>query len=525
MMSQENRSISDKALNWKIIVLRSLAALGALALGIYGLLAIDMGRVNIMPALQGNTALIAERHQTNQAANADQTNEVLNDAWQHSGLWMYGMSKITSAQFTYGDDSLFTTSWFHYAEMPKKDMVILAAHNIMGGICMLFGALQFWPALRRKYPKWHRGFGMVYMLTAQLAMIGAATYLLITPVKMIYDSFSFYVGLWILVIVVTSSLWLSIYHLFRREYAQHQAYMAINFGALLTAPILRYNWVFGGLLFPGISFNTANYWGAGILLPECFMLGYMLLCISRAFQQDRPSRTQPINSISTGRYVIIGSLMLLVIAALITGGYYFYVAPDITAIWHADMLIPTGFSTIYQNIITENLSLRLVYLSSLCVAGIAGLGLLKTCFLDQHPQPNMQRKFGWLLALAAIVNSIILLIWAWQLGAPSTRTLAGGTHAGLYGLLTLIMGILLITVLGRKNQPLIAEWGLFTLMLLLSMPAFFWILHLLWMLPIPAEFYTNGQVFRLAADAGPALVFIALFYATHSQATLSKFAR
>lgn len=187
------------------------------------------------------------------------------------------MSKVTSDQHSYGTDSYFTYSMYHYAEMPIKNMVVLSFHNVMGGICMLFGALQFWLAFRHRYPPWHRGFGALYMVTAQLAMIAAAIYLTITPVQTFYDSFSFYVGLWILVIIVTISLWLSIYHLKRKEYAQHQAYMAINFGALLTAPILRYNWVLGGILFPDVGFNTSNYLGAGILLPQCFVMGYLLL--------------------------------------------------------------------------------------------------------------------------------------------------------------------------------------------------------------------------------------------------------
>ena len=263
-------------MTWRSWLLKAVALVGALLLGIYGLLAIDMGRVNLSPAVGDAQQILAQRHEANRAADSAQyADPALQQAWQHSGLWLYGMSKITSSQHSYGDDSYFTYSMFHYAEMPKKNMLVLSFHNVMGGICMLFGALQFWPAFRKKYPRWHRSFGALYMVTAQLGMLAAMVYLSITPVKTIYDSFSFYIGLWLLAIVVTATLWLSIYHLKRGEYAQHQAYMAINFGALLTAPVLRYNWVLGGLLFPGVSFNTSNYWGAGILLPQCFIMGYL----------------------------------------------------------------------------------------------------------------------------------------------------------------------------------------------------------------------------------------------------------
>lgn len=510
---------------WRKILLRAVAAILVLMLAIYGLFAIDMGRVNSAPAFGNQAEILATRQATHQAAVSGEPLSIAEPVWQHSGLWLYGLSKATSDRYAYGEDSYYTYSFFHYAEMPKKNMLILSFHNVMGGICMLFGALQFWPAFRRNYPRWHRGFGMIYMITAQLAMIGAAIYLIITPVATIYDSFSFYVGLWLLVIVATVTLWLSIYHLIRREYAQHQAYMTINFGALLTAPLLRYNWVLGGVLFPETSFNTANYFGAGILLPQCFIIGYLLLCVSRSLQQDRPQKPATIREIAAWRYPLVGTLMLTIVAALFTTIYYFYISPDIAYISNASTFIPTGFSDIYQSVITSQHSLRILFMLSVISSGVIGLAFLWNSFLDRQIKPIMQRKLAWGLIISAYIGSTILFIWAYQLGAPSVSTLSGGTHAGLYGVLWFLFASLLVIALYQQKSALIAEWGLLTILISLSMPVFFWILHLLMLLPIPHEFALQGHVFRLAADAGPAMLLIGLFYAVYSQATLSKFAR
>jgi uncharacterized membrane protein YqgA involved in biofilm formation len=518
-------AFSKKNSAWRTLLLRTIALIFALLLGLYGLFAIDMARIISSPLFTPSSEIVAKRHATNQAANAGVSNEYTSEAWKHSGVWLYGLSQLTSDKHAYGDDSYFTYSMFHYAEMPKKNILMLSFHNVMGGLCMLFGALQFWPTFRKKFPRWHRCFGMIYMITAQLAMIGAAIYLYITPVKTIYDSFSFYIGLCLLAAIVTLSLWMSIYHLIRREYAQHQAFMAINFGALLTAPLLRYNWVLGGILFPEVSFNTANYWGAGILLPQCFIIGYLLLCVSRSLQQDRPQPLLTSRDVPAWRYGLVGILMAVLIAALLTTVYYFYIAPDLSHISHSSMFVPHGFAEIYRSVIVEQSSLRILFILSVVLSVVIGLAFLWNSFLDRQIKPIRQRKLAWGLVITGYAGSMILFIWAYQLGAPSVAILSGGTHAGLYGVLWLLFSSLLAIALYQHKQALITEWGLLTILISVSMPVFFWILHLLMWLPIPHEFAVQGQVFRLAADAGPALLLVGLVYTVYSQATLSKFAR
>lgn len=327
----------------RTLALRLIALVLVVLLGFYGLLAIDMGRVNSAPIFGDQQKIAAERIATTAAVDAYRSDANTESAAKHSGIWLALMNKVTTPQYTYGSDSYFTDSLHHYAVMPKSNIAVLSLHNVLGGICMLFGAMQFWPAFRRHYPRWHRGFGMIYMVSVQAAMIMAGTYLYITPVAKIYDSFSFYVGLWALVVIVSASLWMSIYHLRRREIAQHQAYMAINFGALLTAPVLRYDWILFGAFFPHLTFNTVNYLAAGILLPQSFIFGYLLLCVTRSQQLDRPvaskDLTKPTPVWQKGLVATAGLAILVAILSVVD---HFVIHAGLNNISNSQALILAG---------------------------------------------------------------------------------------------------------------------------------------------------------------------------------------
>jgi hypothetical protein len=510
---------------------RALALTLVVLLGLYGLMAMDMGRVNSAPLFGNGQTLANDRMATTAAVEAGRHDRYTEQAWHQDGLWIALMSAVTSPRYAYGHDSYFSGSFVRYAQMPRTDMAILSAHNVLGGLCMLFGALQFWPAFRRRYPRWHRGFGAMYLVSCQLAMIGAAAYLSITPIASIYDSFSFYIGLWVLVIIATGSLWMSIYHLRRREIAQHQAYMAINFGALLTAPLLRYDWIVFGAVFPGLTFNTVNYLGAGILLPQAFVTGYFLLCINRSAQQTRPvSRAQANPRLALALVALASVAALAGVATLVQ---HFLLAPGLARVAGSQVLIPAGMREIDHAVVVSAPLLRVLFVLGNSLALLAGALFL---WLEFWPGPANTargaavagRVRSWsvaVLVLAAMTSSVILLHWGRQLGAPSPHTLAGGTHAVMYGALGLVFATLLAIARWRRREALVTEWVIFTTGVMLSTPVFYWLLGLLATLPVPAAFVAEGHVYRLAADAGPLAMILALLYAVYGTATREKFAR
>ena len=72
---------------WRNWILKFLVIFVASLLSLYAIFAIDMGRVNIAPAIFGSEQILEQRHQTNKAANTDHSDApALNQAWQHSGV-------------------------------------------------------------------------------------------------------------------------------------------------------------------------------------------------------------------------------------------------------------------------------------------------------------------------------------------------------------------------------------------------------------------------------------------------------
>jgi hypothetical protein len=99
-------------------------------------------------------------------------------------------------------------------------------------------------------------------------------YLVRTPIADIYDQLTFYIGLWGLAVGVTFSLWMAVISMLRKQIAQHQAWMCINYGMLLTAPIQRYGWLAFGAAAPELRQLEGNYAVTGVLVPLCVLIGY-----------------------------------------------------------------------------------------------------------------------------------------------------------------------------------------------------------------------------------------------------------
>lgn len=129
------------------------------------------------------------------------------------------------------------------------------------------------------------------------------------------------------------------------------------------------------------------------------------------------------------------------------------------------------------------------------------------------------------MTVSSAVSGFVLVVWGWELGAPSKQTLSGGTHALMYGVIILLFSLLLSLAIWRRHDALIKEWGLFLLGSVLATSVFYWLLAFLGLFPIPNDFVIQGHVYRLAADAGPALLIIMLLYSVYGQATNEKFSR
>lgn len=513
---------------WRRRTAMTVFVLFALLMGFYGLTAIEAAHTNF--AAIHDPSVLEGRVAAQQRVVSGNGEGVATEYVRETGTLLPLISTLTDTQpVFYGHDGLYDTL-VYYAEMPKSHIATLSLHNLLGGLCMLFGAFQFWPAFRQRYPRWHRGFGMVYMVAAQAGMIAAMAYMVMTPLEKMYDTLTFTVGLWFLAIGVTLTLWMSIWHLWRREYAQHQAYMALNYGFLLTAPFTRINWAWAAGLFPDMSQYTSNYLATAVLIPGCILVGYALLCMNRWLQKGRtvPNPKPGIAPDLQPRIQATFSAAAMVLAALgiVTLMWNGLLYPGLENVALAQHLVPASVISHDSQVLGQGLTLsRAIYAASAIAALLCAIPFLLKAFVkNAAPKHGLD---GWAIGLAAMaaISGSIMLVWGWQLGGPSKATLAGGISFMFNGVCAIGFALLLLKALIRKDSALIKEHGVFTFLAVLAFPAFYWMLFGLNLFAIPTVYIDGGHVYRLSMYFGLFLMAAGVVYAAYGEATQRRFAR
>lgn len=512
---------------WRTWLLRALAVALTLAMLLYGLAAIDAGIVNYRGA--GNAEIAAKRVAMQRAAEAGQTVGDTREIAAHSSIMLALLSRISSPTYAYGKNGL-SEPLIHYATMPKANGIVLSVHNVLGGTCMLFGALQFWPAFRRRFPLWHRAFGAIYLLAAQAAMVASMVYLVRTPIADIYDQLTFYVGLWGLAIGVTVSLWMAIYSMWRKQIAQHQAWMCLNYGMLLTAPIQRYGWLAFGAAAPELRQLEANYAVTGVLVPLCVMIGYGLFTLNRWAQDGRSAKSMAkVAQAFTGQARLGRTLALLGLPVLLAAGastvQHYMLNPGLGQAANAATLIPAGVIQMEDAVIAGHAPTRTLFALATLLGLLGGARLLWTAFATQQAAARIMDAGAWALAAGGAVVGAVLVHWGVQMGLPSFATVSGGALHVFGGTMTLLFATLLAWALRRRQAAWAKEWGVFVIAGLVATPSFYWALPALGAMGFDAQFVQTGHVFRLASYGQWMLLIGAFVYAIYSEATHSKLAR
>lgn len=497
----------------------------ALVMGFYALTAIEASHSNFAavydPSIREGRIAAQQEVLAGRADNAAKT------YWTSTGIMLPLASKMSGApEALYGENGIYDTL-IYYSEMPKSHIATLSFHNLMGGLCMLFGAFQFWPAFRKRAPRWHRGFGMLYMVAAQVGMIAAMSYMVMTPLEKMYDTLTFTVGLWFLAIGVTLTLWLSIWHLWRKEYAQHQAYMALNYGLLLTAPFTRINWTWAANLFPNMPQGISNYVATAVLIPSCIFIGYALLCMNRWLQKERSTpNTKPTISpaLQTAfTYTAIGLALLTITTQLWTA----LLQPGLAQSALAQQMLPATVIAHDTAVLGDGLSWsRLIHAISTLAAMLCGIRFLQITFLKPAAGSAIAAR-PWLAGLMvfALADGAVQLLWGWRYGAPSSATFAAGTPFLLNGSCSLLFALLLGWALRRGDQALAKEWGIFTMICVMALPAFYWVLAVLSVMPIADIYIQQGHAYRLGMYGGLFLCTAAVIYSAYGEVTQRRFAR
>jgi hypothetical protein len=517
------KTITHTDARWRQRLLRSVALVLALAAGLYGVLAINTGVVNIQGA--GNAEVAFARQALMQGADSNDPSISPQAILGPSGLYFAIMSALTSARYAQGSQGLGETL-LHYAEMPMVNGLAMGFHNLMGGLLMLFGGLQFWPALRRRHPRAHRIMGVVYVVSATLGMIAAIFHLVSTPVENIYDTFTFAFGLWMLAVGVLLSIGLSMYHLGRRQIAQHQAYMAISYGFLLTAPVQRYLWLAIGMWNPDMRQLEGNYAVTALLIPWSLLIAYGLFTANRLIQ-DRKSAARMAASqaflmaVHVGRYFARALLPVSVLAIMVIV-QHFVIAPGLGHHPLASTLIPAGVIAIDESVIGRDAMGRWLFAGATSIGLLLGLLQWRRMFVRQASASPL---LGMGLALSAVLVGTVMARWGVSMGMPSFATLAGGANWLCGGMICIALALAMTWAVVTREEAWTREWSVWTVILLLGVPAFYALLPVFDMAGIPEEYRVTGHAYRMASYGQWFLLIPAFVYSAYGRATQERHAR
>ncbi len=164
----------------------------------------------------------------------------------------------------------------------------MAAHLLLGGIALLLGALQFVPQLRRRHRQWHRASGVIVWLAILGAMLGALGFLIRFPLHEGVSGRAFQLILWGNTLATLFMLYQAVAAALSRDFRSHMIWMAMLFASLLTAPMLRVDWILLSYVWLGASWDALNLAAVTFVLPQTAV--FMGLWLSLVGDRDLPAR-------------------------------------------------------------------------------------------------------------------------------------------------------------------------------------------------------------------------------------------
>lgn len=187
-----------------------------------------------------------------------------------------------SEKFVLGDTKAIAQSTINYT----RAFFGISLHTALGGLALLMCTVQFVPAIRRRSLALHRAVGKVAVTGVALAMVGAIIFLSKTPAKDVFSGEPFAAALWVQAVSTLMTLSLAIKAIRERQIRAHMGWMALLFATLLTAPLLRIEYIVFGNLLPQFNLPQVNAGIAVILMPQVVWL--VSLWMRHVGQADMP---------------------------------------------------------------------------------------------------------------------------------------------------------------------------------------------------------------------------------------------
>ncbi len=201
-------------------------------------------------------------------------------------IWARLLSALVTDQYALGQGSAQLLQ--EAAGRPYQiALTAMSWHLAMGGSLLILGLLQFMPALRRRWPRLHRATGAVFIATCVASMGSAIWYLAHTAPEDVFSGPAFSIGLAANAASVLSTLALAVFAIRARDYRSHMGWMALTYGSILSAPVLRLGYWLVGSLFP-VTMVEANLGIAETLIGYCVLP--MAIWMARVGAQEFPPR-------------------------------------------------------------------------------------------------------------------------------------------------------------------------------------------------------------------------------------------
>lgn len=123
----------------------------------------------------------------------------------------------------------------------------MAFHTLTGALLMALGPYLLWSRPRRR-TRAHVIAGRLYLATALASMTGALVFLVSEPLSQAFTGPVFALGLWAMLVGTVSSALLGWIAALRHQIRLHVLWVCLNYGFLMSAPLLRIEWgLFGAV--------------------------------------------------------------------------------------------------------------------------------------------------------------------------------------------------------------------------------------------------------------------------------------
>lgn len=483
-------------------------------MGISGLVALDEGFTRFTAPFvdeQAAQKIVAKVEQVRAEPTMENMRQVGNE--------MAGLSAMSSVD-RYANSKVIEQV-IHYAQMSTINQMLMLVHVVLGSFCMLLGGFQFWPAFRKKYMKVHRIFGAIYIVTVPISVVASLFYLANTAPHYIYAHLVAWIALWIFGALSLMSIFMAIKALRAKRIYEHQGWMALSFGSLMVAPILRWDWALLAAIFPSIDQDTLNLVTMGMMLPQCLLIAYGLVLVNRQYARPMKQRKPHAFAVKSLQIFnqVLPALYALSVVALLAQAFYF-INDGLAGLSFSTGLSTTGLIHSEQQALAAVGVAKWLLVLSTGMALPLGLYTLKGLLNAAEVISLQTKRTGVLVAVLTLLGGLLSLGIGCQMGLlPHKQLFSGGTMYIIDGAVLVLFALFYLAANYKQQVALMKESLVFMLCTLPFMAIYFLTLYVMQFMPLPADYLAAGQGYVIPVGFSMALFFLAIFYVIFGQAT------